>query len=114
MRKVFVIWSLVVALMFGVSMWTHLNAAQAQGQQPLAPQAQQQAQAGSITGKVTAVSGRSFSIEVGEGDAKRTMQFTTDANTVMSGELKVGSTASVQYRAGAGNQNMATKVDVRG
>jgi hypothetical protein len=112
MKKFLVSVPLLVALVFGISIGTHLNAAQVE-RSPAQPQAQQQAQPGLITGKVTAVSGRSFSIEVGEADAKRTMQFTTDTNTAISGELKVGSTATVQYRAGAGNQNLATKVDIR-
>jgi hypothetical protein len=53
-------------------------------------------------------------IEVGEGETKRTMEFLTDSSTATSGQLKVGSTASVQYRAGAGGQNTATKIDVQG
>jgi hypothetical protein len=117
MKRFLVTVSLVAALVFGMSMLTNAGAVQVPGQQPTAqPQGQspQQAQPASITGKVTAVSGRTFAIEVGEGATKKTMQFITDANTAMAGQLKVGSTATVQYHTGAGNQNLATRVEVEG
>jgi Cu/Ag efflux protein CusF len=117
MRRLLITVSMAAALLVGSSVWTHA-ATQAPTQQPEVqqpdrqPQAQQPAQrAQSITGKVTSVSGRTFSVEVGEGASKRTMQFTAGASADIS-SLKEGDTVTVQYSAGANNQNMATKVDV--
>ena len=70
-------------------------------------------QAKSATGKITSVSGETFSIEVGQGDSKQTMQFVTDPSTAKSGDLKVGSTATVQYQSGSDGKNTARKVDVQ-
>jgi hypothetical protein len=70
-------------------------------------------QSKSATGKITAVSGDTFAIEVG-GDSKETMQFVTDSNTAKSGDLKVGADANVQYHSGSDGKNTATKVDIQG
>ena len=118
MKKFLITASIAVALFFSTSVWTNAQAPRPEPQtqpqaQPQAQPPQQPAQrAESVTGKVTAVSGRTFSIETGEGTSKKTMQFTS--STDLAENIKVGSTVTVEYRAGANNQNMATKVDVRG
>ena len=66
------------------------------------------------TGRITSVSGNTFSIEIGQGDGEQTMQFITDSETAKSGDLKVGSTATVEYRRNANGTNMATRVDIQG
>ncbi len=68
----------------------------------------------SATGKITAVSGDTFAIEIGNAQSTETMQFVVDSNTAKSGDLKVGSTATVQYHSSPDGKNTATKVDVQG
>ena len=85
-----------------------------QAQPAQTPAQTEQPQTRTTTGKITAVSGQAFAIEVGQGDSKRTMEFVTDSTTSTSGQLKVGSTATVQYRSAADGKNMATKVDIQG
>jgi hypothetical protein len=91
---------------------------QADTSSPAAPQHNESTnattfQSKSATGKITAVSGDTFTIEVGSG-SKETMQFVTDPNTAKSGDLKVGSEANVQYQSSSDGKNMATKVDIQG
>ncbi len=92
---------------------------QAQEPQQLPQQpAQAQAETKTISGKVTAVTGQSFTLEVA-GDpahpdaARQSMEFIVDANTAVRGELKEGATATVEYRADGG-QNRALRVVVEG
>lgn len=85
-----------------------------QSQPSQTPSQTEQPQARTATGKITSVSGQMFTIEVGQGDTKQAMQFVTDSSTSTSGQLRVGSTATVQYRSGADGKNTATKVDIQG
>src|SRR5258706_233731 len=72
--------------------------------QPLPPQSQsgQQSEQSkqSITGKVTNVEtgGKAFSMEVNQGNNKRTIQFVLDKNTVVQGHVGAGTTATHQYK----------------
>ncbi|MGH9794531.1 MAG: hypothetical protein ACRD5G_07150 [Candidatus Acidiferrales bacterium] len=92
--------------------------AQEPQQPPHQPPAQAQAETKTISGKVTAVTGQSFTLEVA-GDpaqpdaAKQSMEFVVDANTAVRGELKEGATATVEYSA-EGGQNRAVRVVVEG
>jgi hypothetical protein len=69
--------------------------------------AQQSAQAKSITGKITAVETNSFTLSIGaalspesvpQQSNEKTMTFGIDKNTTIEGKLQVGSTADVTYR----------------
>ncbi len=64
-----------------------------------------------VSGTITSVGDNSFSIEVKEGDATKTMEFLTNQDTKIEGELKTGATARVTYRVD-GNKNVATQVIV--
>jgi len=76
-----------------------------QGQQQPAPQTQ------TATGKITAVSASSFTLEIQQGNDPSSMQFTVDKNTQVDGKLKVGATATVEYRT-EGDKNIAVHVVV--
>jgi len=80
--------------------------------QPLPPQSQSGSQSGqqseqgkqTVTGKVTNVEtgGKAFTMEVNQGNTKRTMQFVLDKNTVVQGHVGAGSTATVEYTQNGG------------
>jgi hypothetical protein len=74
--------------------------------QPLPPQSGQQSEQSkqSVTGKVTNVEtgGKAFSMEVNQGNNKRTMQFVLDKNTVVQGHVGAGTTATVEYTQNGG------------
>jgi hypothetical protein len=74
--------------------------------QPLPPQSGQQSEQSkqSVTGKVTNVEtgGKAFSMEVNQGNSKRTMQFVLDKNTVVQGHVGAGTTATVEYTQNGG------------
>jgi hypothetical protein len=72
---------------------------------PLQSQSGQQSeQAKTVTGKVTSVEtgGKGFSLEVDQGNSKRTMQFVLDKNAVVQGHVGTGTTASVEYQQTGG------------
>lgn len=60
------------------------------------------------SGTITAVGSSSFALEASDG---ATLEFVTDANTVVEGELKEGAKATVNYRTEDG-KNIATRVRV--
>ena len=70
-----------------------------------------------VTGKVTAVSSGSFTLDVSSGfyydepssRAANTMTFAIDKNTTVDGDLKVGARADVTYRSQDG-KNLAISV----
>lgn len=64
----------------------------------------------SASGKITAVSSNSFSIETAEGEA---LEFALNADTKIEGELTEGANAQVAYRAEDG-KNVAVHVKVQG
>jgi hypothetical protein len=107
----FVIATLVLVIAAAPGVAASQGTSQYPTQDPQA-RAPQPPQVRTVTGTIRSVSDEAFSIEVGQGANKQTIQFMTDANTTKSGELKVGSTATVQYRAGAGGQYMATRIEV--
>jgi len=72
---------------------------------PLAVAADQQTAAGIVS----SVGDTSFTLQVDNGP---TMQFVTDNNTVVEGELKVGADATVTYRVEDG-KNIAERVQVK-
>jgi hypothetical protein len=65
---------------------------------------QQSEQAKSVTGKVTSVEtgGKAFSMDVNQGNSKRTMQFVLDKDTVVQGHISAGTTATVEYQQTGG------------
>lgn len=72
---------------------------------PLAVAADQQ----TASGIISSVGDTSFALRVDNGP---TMQFITDSNTVVEGELKVGAGATVTYRVEDG-KNIAVRVQVK-
>lgn len=79
---------------------------------PAAPQADEQTQATkSVSGTVVSIGdkGRSFAVEVNEGDKKQTLQFVVDQETQVQGQVKVGTPVKVEYVAKA-DQNVARTV----
>ena len=72
---------------------------------PLAAAAEQQ----TASGIISSVGDTSFTLRVDNGP---TMQFITDGDTVVEGELKVGSGATVTYRVEDG-KNIAERVQVK-
>lgn len=72
---------------------------------PLAVAAEQQ----TASGIISSVGDSSFALRVDNGP---TMQFITDGDTVVEGELKVGSGATVTYRVEDG-KNIAERVEVK-
>jgi len=78
----------------------------------LTPLAAQQAEKDqTASGKVTSVKTNSFSIEAKEGDATKTLDFVTNKDTKIEGELKAGANVQVNYRT-EGGKNIATQVTV--
>jgi hypothetical protein len=55
-------------------------------------------QTGSVSGKISAVGGDSFSVDVQKSQEPVTLKFLIDDNTKIDGQLKVGATATVDYR----------------
>jgi len=80
---------------------------------PAAPQAADQSQQStkSVSGTVVSIGdkGRSFAVEVNEGDKKQTVQFVVDQETQVQGQVKVGTPVKVEYVAKA-DQNVARTV----
>lgn len=72
---------------------------------------QEQAATKSVSGKVESIGngGHSFSLEV-SGDNKGTMQFQVDKNTQVNGQVREGSTVTVEYRADDNGQNTALSI----
>lgn len=63
----------------------------------------------SASGTITALGDNAFSLKADNG---ATLQFVTDDNTVVEGELKVGAQATVTYRTEDG-KNIAVHVQVK-
>ena len=75
------------------------------------PAKQEQQATKSVSGKVANIGngGHSFSLEI-SGESKGTMQFQVDKNTQVKGQVREGSTVTVEYRAGDNGQNMAVSI----
>jgi hypothetical protein len=68
-------------------------------------------QSGSVSGKISAVGGDSFSVDVQNSRGPVTLKFRIDDNTKIDGQLKVGAAAMVDYRT-EGLNNIAVQVIV--
>jgi hypothetical protein len=84
--------------------------------QPIAPgsqsdEKQTQQATKSVSGTVVSIGdkGRSFAVEVNDGDKKQTVQFVVDQETQVQGQVKVGTPVKVEYVAKA-DQNVARTV----
>lgn len=56
-------------------------------------------QSGSVSGKISAVWGDSFSVDVQKSQEPVTLKFLIDDQTKIDGKLKVGATVTVDYRS---------------
>src|SRR5580704_15013432 len=87
-------------------------------------QSQDQQQLQSVSGKITAVSGKTFTLAASPSPSSpagadhfqaspsgQSMTFSIDDNTTVSGKLAVGANADVTYRS-QGGQNIAVSVRV--
>jgi len=66
----------------------------------------------SQSGKIASIGDAAFSIEVTNGQDKKTIEFLVDGDTKVEGKLKVGAQATVEYRSADG-RNIAIHVVVR-
>jgi hypothetical protein len=77
---------------------------------PQQSQSQQQAeQTKSVSGKVASIASdkKSITLEVNNGNDKRTMQFIVNQNTQVTARVSTGSMATVQYQPASDNQLVA-------
>src|SRR5262249_49626477 len=76
--------------------------------------AQQEQKAQSVSGTVKAIGGdhRSFTLEVGDGDAKNTMEFVLDDNSKVQGRIVAGTLVAVTYQQNGG-KNVALSVSAQ-
>ena len=56
----------------------------------------------SQSGKIASIGDGAFSLEVTNGQERKTIQFLVDDDTKVEGKLKVGSQATVEYRSADG------------
>lgn len=66
----------------------------------------------SQSGKIASIGDAAFSLEVTNGQEKKTIEFFVDDDTKVEGKLKVGSQATVEYRSADG-KNIAIHVVVK-
>lgn len=109
-RKILTCLSLVGFLAGGVPAVAHSIIAQEQSGKQSQPATK------SITGKVTSIGdqGKSFAMEVNDGDNKRTMQFVLDKNTQVQGRVAEGTVVAVEYQPTDGGQNLCVRISVQG
>ena len=65
----------------------------------------------SQSGKIASIGDAAFSLEVTNGQERKTFEFLVDDDTNVEGKLKVGSQATVEYRSADG-RNIAVHVVV--
>lgn len=65
----------------------------------------------SQSGKIASIGDAAFSLEVTNGQEKKTVEFLVDGDTRVQGKLKVGALATVEYRTAEG-RNIAVRVVV--
>jgi len=65
----------------------------------------------SLSGKISAVSDASFSLEIIKNQERKIVEFQVDGDTKVEGKLAVGSQATVEYRSNGGS-NVAVRVVV--
>lgn len=66
----------------------------------------------SQSGKIASIGDAEFSLEVTNGQERKTIEFLVDGDTRVEGKLKVGAQATVEYRSADG-RNIAVHVVVR-
>lgn len=66
----------------------------------------------SPSGKIASIGDAAFSLEVPNGQERKTMEFLVDDDTKVEGKLQVGSQATVEYRSADG-RNIAVHVVVK-
>ena len=110
MRKFLLSASLAGLLLTAGSVWVHAVPRQGQSDQ------QTKSATKMAEGKVTAIGngGHSFTLEVNEGGATQTMQFTVDPNVKVQGTVKVGTSVTVEYEPKDGGQNVALNISAQG
>jgi len=108
-RKILFVISLGL-LLAGSQIVAHATAVQKQGGQ----QSQQQATK-SVSGKVTGIGnqGKSFTVEVGNGDSKQTLEFVVDGQTKVEGHVTTGTMVVVEYQSMDGGQNLCVRVSAQ-
>src|SRR5580700_2038178 len=104
-RKFLLSASLAALLILGVSTQAHTALQQSQS-------GQQADQSKQVNGKVTAIGSdkKSFSLDVNDGNNKRTMQFVLDEKTQVQGRVGVGTDATVQYQPTNDGKNVALNI----
>lgn len=92
-----------------LSMGTAISVLPASASQAAAKQEQQSTK--SVSGKVSNIGngGHSFSLEV-TGENKNTMNFVVDKNTQVNGQVREGTTVTVEYHPDDNGQNVAVSV----
>jgi len=103
-RKLFVGATLAGLMTVGVG--TAVKSANAQD-----PGDKQQQASKTVSGKVASIGngGHSFSLEV-NGEGKSKMDFVVDKNTQVNGQVREGTSVTVQYQAMANGQNLAVSI----
>lgn len=66
----------------------------------------------SQSGKIASIGDAAFSLEVTNGQERKTVEFLVDGDTKVEGKLQVGSQATVEYRSADG-RNIAIHIVVR-
>lgn len=66
----------------------------------------------SESGKIASIGDAAFSLEVPNGQERKTMEFLVDDDTKVEGKLQVGSQATVEYRPADG-RNISVHVVVK-
>ena len=66
----------------------------------------------SQSGKIASIGDAAFSLEITQGQERKTMEFLVDDDTKVEGKLQVGSQATVEYRSADG-RNIAVRVVVK-
>jgi hypothetical protein len=104
-RKFLLSASLAALLILGISTQAHTALQQSQS-------GQQADQSKQVNGKVTAIGSdkKSFSLDVNDGNNKRTMQFVLDEKTQVQGRVGVGTDATVQYQPTNDGKNVALNI----
>ena len=99
--------AILFSAFFAVAGWSEPRASQ-----PFSRPYRPATQSGSVSGKISAVGVDSFSVDVQKSQEPVTLKFLIDNHTKIDGKLKVGATATVDYRTEDVN-NIAVHVVVQ-
>ena len=111
--------------LFGVSLAALLavgGAAEARTQQKQEPQKQpkqdqqkQEQSAQSVSGTIKSIGSdrRSFTLEVGSGDSKQTMDFVLDDKAQVQGRVAAGAVVAVTFHQGTDGKNVALTISAQ-